>query len=103
GHPRFFAQFPAKGLEQVAAQRQRHAGGGHSHTFGLVRHGRLLCLSPGHLMRPDLTPYLVRGDGMSKHPSQDYAQGFALIENTKADGDVVTMFGQNVTRWSDYR
>ena len=102
GHPRFFAQFPAKGLETVAVQRQRNVIGAHSHTSGVIRHGRFLCCSPGHLMRPDLTPYLVRSDGMSKHPDQDRAQGFVLIEATKGDEDTLTLFGNGLTRWSDY-
>lgn len=102
GHPRFFAQFPAKGLETIATQRQRHVLGAHSHTLGLIRHGKFMCISPGHMMRPDLTPYLVRSDGMSKHPDQGQAQGFVLIENTKTDGQLVTLFGEGLTRWSDY-
>lgn len=102
GHPRFFAQFPAKGLEMVAVQRQRNVIGAHSHTLGLIRHGQFLCASPGHLMRSDLVPYVQRSDGMSKFADQDASQGFVLVEHTKADGDVVTLFGQNLTRWSDF-
>lgn len=102
GHPRFFASFPAKGLETVAVQRQRNVIGAHSHTLGLIRHGDFLCVSPGHMMLPNATPYLVRSDGMSKHPRQDQAQGFCLIEDTKTDGQLVTLFGEGLTRWSDY-
>lgn len=103
GHPRFFAQFPTKGLEQVAMMRQRHVIGAHSHTWGLTKFGKFLCVSPGHMMRPDLTPYLVRSNGLSKHPDQEPSSGFVLIETILGEGDIVTMFGDGVTRWSDYR
>lgn len=102
GHPRFFAQFPAKGLETIAVQRQRSVIGAHSHTSGVIRHGRFICCSPGHLMRPDLTPYLARGDGMSKHPEQTSAQGFVLVESEPGEEDTLTLFGNGLTRWSDY-
>ena len=102
GHPRFFAVYPTKGLDTVALQRQRNVIGAHSHTLGLARIGHYLAVSPGHLMREDLTPYLVRQNGLSKHPDQAPARGFVLVESTKTDGDVVTLFGEGLTRWSDY-
>lgn len=103
GHPRFFAAYPTKGLDVVAMQRRRNVIGAHSHTIGLARIGPYVVVSPGHLMRPDLTPYLVRGDGMSKHADQQPARGFVLVESTKMDGDVVTLFGDGLVRWSDFR
>ena len=83
-------------------EMERSVIGAHSHTFGLTRIGKFLCISPGHMMSPSLTPYLVRSNGLSKHPDQEPSSGFVLIETTKEDGDVLTMFGEGVTRWSDY-
>lgn len=103
GHPRFFAAYPTKGLDTVAMQRHRNVIGAHSHTIGLARVGEYVVVSPGHQMRADIVPYIARGDGMSKHADQVPARGFVLVESTKSDGDVVTLFGEGLTRWSDYR
>jgi hypothetical protein len=100
GHPRFFAAYPTKGLDAVALQRQRHVIGAHSHTLGMSKIGRYWCVSPGMMMRPELTPYLVRSDGLSKHADQSH--GFVFVESTREDGDVVTLFANGLTRWSDY-
>jgi 3',5'-cyclic AMP phosphodiesterase CpdA len=99
GHPRFFSSYPTKGLDQVALQRQRHVIGAHSHTLGASKIGPYWCISPGHMMRPDLTPYLTRSAGLSKHADQ--SAGFVLVEHEPA-ADVVTLFADGLTRWRDY-
>ncbi|MBK9944196.1 MAG: metallophosphoesterase [Kouleothrix sp.] len=101
GHPRFFASYPTRGLDAVAMQRQRSVIGAHSHTIGLARIGRFWCVSPGMMMRPDLTPYLVRSNGLSKHADQ--TEGFVFVESTPQDGDTVQLFADGLTRWSDYQ
>ncbi len=100
GHPRFFAAYPTKGLDVVAQQRQRSVVGAHSHTIGLVRLNQFWCVSPGMMMRPDLTPYVVRSNGLSKFGDQ--TEGFVMVEATPNDGDIVTLYADGLTRWSDY-
>jgi hypothetical protein len=100
GHPRFFASFPAKGLDAVALQRQRHVLGAHAHTLGAAKIGKFWCVSPGMMCDTSITPYIVRSNGLSKHADQ--AHGFVLVETTDSDGDVVTLFADGLTRWSDY-
>jgi hypothetical protein len=99
GHPKFFAAYPTKGLDVVALQRQRHVIGAHSHTLGATKIGRYWCISPGMMMRQDLTPYLVRSNGLSKHPDQ--AHGFVLVESTR-EGDMFRLFSEGTTYWPDY-
>ena len=99
GHPRFFAAYPTKGLDAVALQRQRHVIGAHSHTLGATKIGPYWCISPGMMMRADLTPYLVRSNGLSKHADQ--ARGFVLVESTR-QGDLSRLFADGLTYWPDY-
>lgn len=101
GHPRFFATYPTKGLDEVALKRSTHVIGAHSHTLGAVRvNDRFWAVSPGMMARNDLTPYIVRGNGLSKYAEQSH--GFVLVEHHDGDGDVLQLFAEGTVRWSRY-
>jgi hypothetical protein len=97
GHPRYFSTIPAKGGADVAMLQRRNVIGAHNHIQGLIKSkdGRFVSIDPGHMTEPELTPYKMESNGLSRYPA--WSAGFVLVEN-----NIPTLFGNGLVDWSRY-
>jgi hypothetical protein len=97
GHPRHFSAKPTGGLHSVALYRQRNVIAAHNHVQGLaIVNNQYVTIDPGCMCRAEATPYYMRSNGLSKF--QEWTPGFVTVED-----NIPTLFGEFITRWSDYR
>ena len=97
GHPRYFSTVPAKGGADVAMLQRRNVIGAHNHIIGLSqsKDGRFWSIDPGHMTDPNMTPYLMQSNGLSRYPT--WRNGFVLVDN-----NIPTIFADGLVDWSRY-